>query len=286
MLKFGGYMFQKIQDKTYYIEHNAQKDRPLIGLISGENDSLLIDAGTSPDHAREILAAFSALNLPKLKYLVLTHYHYDHCFGLQEYPQVVSIGSQRTKKIVDGYAALQYDDASLERHQENRIFSKNTLRVIRTEIPECSRFGLRRIDIGFSDELWIDLGGRTCVLKHITSPHTDDSTIVYVPEDRVLFLGDCLYAAGSQGRYYYDKQKTLKMLEEIKIYDAEYYLISHDKIYQREAMLAFFEKMKNTAAVTADSSMEKAVEHFRMQYHRDPDQEETELLQLFCNLPN
>ena len=37
------------------------------------------------------------------------------------------------------------------------------------------------------------MGGATAVIEHVGGDHAPDSCVVYVPEDRVLFLGDCLY---------------------------------------------------------------------------------------------
>ena len=45
-------------------------------------------------------------------------------------------------------------------------------------------------DITFSDKMTLDLGGITAQIFHTISPHSEDTTCVYVPEEKVLFLGD------------------------------------------------------------------------------------------------
>ena len=45
-------------------------------------------------------------------------------------------------------------------------------------------------DMVFAGEMTLDLGGVTVKVVETEAPHTDDSTVVYVVEDKVLFLGD------------------------------------------------------------------------------------------------
>ena len=57
--------------------------------------------------------------------------------------------------------------------------------------------------IEFQKELKIDLGGITVTLLHISGPHSRDSIVLYVPSEKVLFLGDShgkdLYTLRSYG---------------------------------------------------------------------------------------
>ena len=45
-------------------------------------------------------------------------------------------------------------------------------------------------DIAFSDNIPLDLSGITAQIFHTVSSHSDDTTCVYVFEEKVLFLGD------------------------------------------------------------------------------------------------
>jgi glyoxylase-like metal-dependent hydrolase (beta-lactamase superfamily II) len=42
----------------------------------------------------------------------------------------------------------------------------------------------------FEDEVQIDLGGITCIIKHVGGDHADDSVVIYIKEEKILFLGD------------------------------------------------------------------------------------------------
>ena len=53
---------------------------------------------------------------------------------------------------------------------------------------------MRLPTVTYTDELTLDLGDTTCVLIHPAVDHTDDCTLLHVPEERTLFLGDAFYA--------------------------------------------------------------------------------------------
>ena len=51
----------------------------------------------------------------------------------------------------------------------------------------------------------IDLGGITCIVEHVGGVHAPDSSIIYVVEDKVLFLADCVYQDFYSGEWSYDQ---------------------------------------------------------------------------------
>ena len=54
-------------------------------------------------------------------------------------------------------------------------------------------------DIVFEGDITIDIGGCTVMLLQAKAPHTDDSTLIYVCEDKTLFVGDATYPEFSSG---------------------------------------------------------------------------------------
>lgn len=73
------------------------------------------------------------MNIPDVKYLVVTHHHWDHTFGLNEW-NIVTIANQNTYDYMKTYCLLKYDDPSLEEAKKNKIF-KN-LAGIKEEIDK------------------------------------------------------------------------------------------------------------------------------------------------------
>ena len=65
--------------------------------------------------------------------------------------------------------------------------------MIRVELPDRSDLRIVVPTDIVEGSRTFDLGGVTAVVQHVGGDHAPDSLVVYAVEDRVLFLGDCLY---------------------------------------------------------------------------------------------
>lgn len=93
-------------------------------------------------------------------------------------------------------------------------------------------------DVTFSDKMTLDLGGITARIFHTVSPHSEDTTCVYVPEEKVLFLGD----STSEDFFndgYMDKDKLHLLIQTIQSIDCKYCILSHCEPLSKEALLAY-----------------------------------------------
>jgi glyoxylase-like metal-dependent hydrolase (beta-lactamase superfamily II) len=61
-------------------------------------------------------------------------------------------------------------------------------------------------------------------VRHVGGDHADDSTVVYVEPDGVLFLGDCLYQAPSGG---YTAELALPLVDAVRSFGAERFVEGH-----------------------------------------------------------
>ncbi|MFT4146591.1 MAG: MBL fold metallo-hydrolase [Mobilitalea sp.] len=236
-------MLEKISNRVYYMMNQDETDRPVLGVVIGNNSCLVIDAGNSPRHAREFQAELEAMGLPPIKYIALTHYHWDHSLGLSEW-DAVSIANHTTVKSMDQYRQINYDDDSLVLALEKGILNEYAVKCIKSEIEDRDKLKIRNIDVSYTDGLKIDLGEVTCEIRHIISPHTEDSTIIYIPEEKTLFLGDCIYGCTKNGKNYFDKDKLFPMIDMIEQYQADYYLCAHESMCTKEEMVSYFQQLR------------------------------------------
>ena len=68
------------------------------------------------------------------------------------------------------------------------------------------------------------------------SPHTDDALLVYVPEDRVLFVGDA--QLGLFPSWKMDWNKLAALAEKVRGIDAEVVVDGHWNPYPKEEFMA------------------------------------------------
>ena len=73
---------KKFTDHIYYMENNPVTDQPYVYLIHGSKFNLQIDAGNSPENYYKFLLEVKDLGLKEPKLLAITHWHWDHTFGM------------------------------------------------------------------------------------------------------------------------------------------------------------------------------------------------------------
>ena len=82
-------------------------------------------------------------------------------------------------------------------------------------------------DITFEDALDLDLGGVDVHIEHVGGDHAPDSSVVYVEQDRVLFLGDSLYASTSGPERTLTTKLAFPLLDTVLSFDAELFVEGH-----------------------------------------------------------
>ncbi|TFG74150.1 MAG: MBL fold metallo-hydrolase, partial [Chrysiogenales bacterium] len=68
-----------------------------VAFLVTDEGVLVVDSGTSPEQGKLVMDEIAKKTDKPVKYLVLTHYHGDHTFGLQAFPaSTVVIAQQNT----------------------------------------------------------------------------------------------------------------------------------------------------------------------------------------------
>ena len=276
-------MLQKLRENIYYLPQDPKTDRPALGLIWGTDYSLVVDSGNSPKHVRDFLRETEKMNIPPIKYVVITHHHWDHIFGIQEMG-AITIAHEKTKEVVDKWKQRSFRDEDLEEMKEEGLLGDFSIACIKSEIPHRENFKIGNIDQVYQDFLEIDLGGTLCNLYHVAGPHTDDSTIIHVPQQKVMFLGDCVYNTRIDGKLAYDREKLFAMMDKIEKYPGDHYVISHEPLWDRKEIVELWGQLKNTSGVVGeDTSLETAKGNFIQSMKREPTEDEKNFLDYFVN---
>lgn len=211
---------------VYWLPPDSTTDRPVLGAIVGARGTLVVDAGNSPAHVQLLLDELTRLALPAPRFVVLTHWHWDHVFGTAALP-VPTFASLETARIVAKMAQLAWSDAALDQRVTEGAEIAFCRDMIKAEWPDRTHLVIRPPEIAFHTEVTIDLGGVTCQLIHVGGDHAHDSSVVYVREERILFLGDCIYDDLYHGLRRLTTTQLFPLLERLLAFDADYYLPSH-----------------------------------------------------------
>lgn len=270
-------MLNKITDRVYYMDYVQQGDRPVLGLVIGDKYSLVIDGGNSKVHAEEFLGYVSKLDIPPLKYLVLTHWHWDHIVGM-ETMNLINIVSEKSNEKLKWMEKLEWTDSAIDERVEKGEEIDFCREHIKIEHPNNDRkFVIPKADIIYKKEIKIDLGSVVVEIKNIPCDHSNDSCIVNIPKEKVVFLGDSLYLDMYNGEWSYSKELFYPLLDELESYEADYYIPAHHPKYSKSEFKEFVVYQKNLGELVQDSTDLNTVEDmFKEKFNRLPDEYELE----------
>ncbi|MBR6403358.1 MAG: MBL fold metallo-hydrolase [Eubacterium sp.] len=172
---------KKLTEHIWYMPYEEERDRPNLGYVKGDNWSLAIDAGHSDVHTKEFYELLEKENLPLPSLTVLTHWHWDHTFGMHAV-NGLCLANEKTNSYLAEWKQ------KIEKNGPEEFLSIDE--CIRKEYAGNKEVIVTLADMVYSGEMTLDLGGCKVRVVQSEAPHTDDSTLIYVCDDKVLFLGD------------------------------------------------------------------------------------------------
>ena len=176
---------KRLTEHIWYMPFESERDRPNLCYVKGNNWSLAIDAGHSAAHTREFYELLERENLPLPSLTVLTHWHWDHTFGMHAV-NGLCLANSKTNMYLSEWKE------KIEKNGPEEFFSIHE--TIRREYGGNTKVIVKQADMIFSGEITLDLGGCMVRVIQTEAPHTDDSTLIYVDDDKTLFLGDAIEA--------------------------------------------------------------------------------------------
>ena len=185
-------LFSSISSHVDWYTPDDRTDRPALGAIHGSDATLIVEGGSSVAHLSAFLSELAARGRPPFVAIALTHWHWDHTFGSAAL-DVPVISHRDTAAELAIQAAYDWSDEALDERVRDGREIAFCAEMMRLELGDRANLRIVVPTVTFTSEHVIDVGGAHAVIRHVGGDHAQDSSVVYVPEDRVLFLGDCLY---------------------------------------------------------------------------------------------
>ncbi|MGE5170768.1 MAG: MBL fold metallo-hydrolase [Rudaea sp.] len=190
--------FDRLSEHAY--AYTAEGD-PNTGIVIGDDAVLVADAQATPVMAQDVLRHIRTVSDKPVRYVVLTHYHAVRVLGASGYAPQDIIASQDTYDLIVERGA---QDMQSEIERFPRLF-----RAVES-VP-----GLTWPTLTFRGEMTVWLGKLEVRLMQVGRGHTKGDTIVWLPQERVLFSGDLVeYGATPYAgdAYFRDWPRTLDAL--------------------------------------------------------------------------
>ncbi|MGZ4900949.1 MAG: MBL fold metallo-hydrolase [Candidatus Angelobacter sp.] len=215
---YGKVTSQKIAEGVYLFTTTPYADVGLSGnsvAILSEEGVLVFDSNGTPETAATVLAEIRKLTDKPVRYLVNSHWHWDHWGGNQTYqaafPGLQIITHAKTRELMlaveprwndkglkedlpqflDGFekqiAAAKAKNAPPERIKA----AEERLAVDRNFLAQKLALHKTYPNVTFSGSMTIILGGREIQVLHAQAI-TPGDTYLYLPKEKVLMTGDIL----------------------------------------------------------------------------------------------
>ncbi|UCC17802.1 MAG: MBL fold metallo-hydrolase [Dehalococcoidales bacterium] len=229
---------KKISDRIYYLPAEERTDRPILGYIRGDNYSLAVDAGNSSDHIEKLYRELRDLGPRLPDFTVITHWHWDHSFGMHSVSGTTLASHPTNEKLAEVQQWEWTDEAMKKRLQSGEEIDFCD-QCIRLEYPDRSKIKVVTAEIEFNGSITFDLGGVSCEIREFTSPHSIDSVLIYVPKERIVFIGDAESGDYYQNNGEYDRAKLTEMIIVLEKIDVDTIMPGHDGPQPKAAVMNF-----------------------------------------------
>lgn len=235
--------FEKLAEGVYVIRHKDAPDTFPQGnttVIIGDREVLVVDSCYLPSSAREDIAQIRQWTNKPVRYLVNTHWHFDHTMGngvyWEAFPGLSIIAHAETAKQVAGYNPGWFARFPRRADRMRQILKdgkdgngkvltdgerKEYEEAIAGLAPVQEEFKSivdRSPTITFDSEMRIDLGNREVHIKHLGRGNTAGDAIVFLPKEKIVITGDLVVHPVPYmfGGYPADFGKTLRRLDQLK----------------------------------------------------------------------
>ena len=199
-------VYAAIAKPAYKINCNA-------AIILFDDAVLVVDTHSKPSAARALIEQIKKLTDKPVRYVVNTHFHWDHYQGNQAYPSswpagVEIISSEATRANIEqrGIPRVKHEIITMPQEIEklksdldkaSDVGQKEQLRanLLQAEayLAELKSMQVTLPSVTFDHSLILHRPSKTVEVLWLGNAHTNGDVFVYLPREKVLVTGDALH---------------------------------------------------------------------------------------------
>ena len=211
---------------------------------------LVFDTNGTPGASAAVLSQIRTLTAQPVRWIVNSHWHWDHWYGTETYqhafPDVRIVSHEKNRQLMMG-PALAFNKPFLEEQLPAYIQSvekravdtpnlKPLLEADKAFFDQKKNVHLVFPNITFSERLTIELGERHIEVLNYGRGVTPGDTFVYLPQERILLLGDLIVNPITFALSGYPTE-WLRVLEKVDALDASMIVTGHGAPLHDKALL-------------------------------------------------
>jgi len=199
-------VYAAIAKPAYKVNCNA-------AIILLDDGVLVVDTHSKPSAARALIEQIKKLTDKPVRYVVNTHFHWDHYQGNQAYPSswpagVEIISSEATRANIEqrGIPRVKHEIATMPQEIEqlksdlDKTTDSGPKEQLRTNLLQAEAYlaELKSMQVTlptvtFDRSLILHRPSKTVEILWLGNAHTNGDVFVYLPRERVLVTGDALH---------------------------------------------------------------------------------------------
>ena len=251
------YKFEKVADGVYYATGGMGSNIP---IIVNDRNVMVVDDGSTPATARALLEDLKLITDNPVRYVVNTHFHYDHTGGNSVFAPEVEIIAQeyvRTKMLtfnvleIEPYKTSQKIRMatlieSLKKQIEDEKDSgqkaalEKQFAAAQTLLDQLKEIKPTPPNVTYAKKTVVYAGQREIQLLFLGRGHTGGDTVVFLPKERIVCTGDLMESRPAYlGDAFFDEWITT--LDELKKLDFTTVLPGHGKPFSDKSLIAAFQ---------------------------------------------
>lgn len=238
--------------------------------------TLVVDTFSTIQAAEDLKAAAEYLTGNPVSYVINTHWHSDHTSGNQVFiPAAHIISTSTTREIMNTFARdrlAQYQENTEQMHQaieefEEQIKQETDEKLKREMAWEnaSDREFIKMLPnlvhslptITFDQQMTIHGSKRSIQLITFGGGHTQSDAIVYIPEDKIVVIGDLVLSKHHPVLAYANPQEWLNILEQVELLDVETIVPGHGEVCSLQELHEVKGYITDIMAIVAEAVQSK-----------------------------
>src|SRR2546422_1513442 len=203
---------KKVADGVYAaVASPAYKVNCNTAIIENADGVMVVDTHSKPSAAKVIIERLREMTKKPVRYVVNTHFHWDHWHGNEAYPaaypgaEIVTNQITREamlkkglKRIQDHVRQVPAEIATLKAdlaaapNATQRAKLEADLRLAESYLREVTALKPALPTIAFERTMKLYRRDREIHLLHLGRAHTEGDVFVYLPKEKVVITGDAL----------------------------------------------------------------------------------------------
>ena len=199
-------VYAAIAKPAYKVNCNA-------AIVILSDSVLVVDTHSKPSAARALIEQIKKLTPKPVKYVVNTHFHWDHYQGNEAYPSswpagVEIISSEATRQNIQRIGIPRIKNEIVTMPQEIANLKKDLEKATGAEQKKTIEENIRQAEAYFAElklmqvtlptmtfdrSLILHRGSRTVEILWLGRAHTDGDVFVFLPNEKFIATGDALH---------------------------------------------------------------------------------------------